>query len=93
RLLYEVLETVELDNGKISLIKIELITGRSHQIRVQFSHRKMPLLGDKKYGSQFTCPIALFSYAITLNLPSGEQKRVTALPERSAFPWNEFKNY
>lgn len=93
RLLYEVLETVELDNGKISLIKIKLITGRSHQIRVQFSHRKMPLLGDKKYGSQFTCPIALFSYAITLQLPSGEQKCVSALPDRSAFPWNEFKNY
>ncbi len=93
RLIYTLIETVELDNGKISLVKIELITGRSHQIRVQFSHRKMPLLGDRKYGSRFNCPIALFSHRITLTLPSGEKKSVAALPDRGAFPWNKFTNY
>lgn len=93
RLLYKVLETVSLDNGKISLVKIELITGRSHQIRVQFSHRKMPLLGDRKYGSRFDCPIALFSHAITLCLPNSEIKSVSALPDRTLFPWNKFTNY
>lgn len=36
---------------EISLIEIRLITGRHHQIRVQMSHRGMPLLGDNKYGN------------------------------------------
>lgn len=44
---YEVLATVD---GK-SLVKILLHTGRTHQIRVQFASRKMPLVGDRKYGS------------------------------------------
>lgn len=38
--------------GNYSLVEIELFTGRHHQIRVQMSHAKMPLLGDIKYGSE-----------------------------------------
>lgn len=37
----------------ISLVEIHLITGRYHQIRVQFAHHGFPLLGDKRYGSTF----------------------------------------
>ena len=48
KLSYEVLET----DGKISLVDILLFTGRSHQIRVQFSSRNMPLVGDGKYGAK-----------------------------------------
>lgn len=49
-----------------SLVHIRLYTGRSHQIRVQFSSRGFPLVGDHKYGSrdQKTTPM-LFSYKIT----------------------------
>lgn len=36
---------------KMQLLQIQLLTGRHHQIRVQFSHRKHPLIGDTKYGS------------------------------------------
>ncbi len=36
---------------KMQLLEIQLLTGRHHQIRVQFSHRKHPLIGDTKYGS------------------------------------------
>lgn len=43
---YEVMATM----GKIQLLKIQLVTGRHHQIRVQFSHRGHPLIGDSKYG-------------------------------------------
>ena len=89
---YEVLETTDTDNGPVSLIKINLITGRSHQIRVQFSHRKMPLLGDKKYGSRHNGNIALFSHGIALPY-RGNEIKVTALPEVSEFPWSLFKNY
>ena len=41
---YEILGTVCHEGEKISLVKILLHTGRTHQIRVQFSHRKFPLL-------------------------------------------------
>ena len=45
---YSVLDTVEVDGVELSLVKICLKTGRFHQIRAQFSSRKMPLVGDKK---------------------------------------------
>lgn len=51
-LYYEVLETKEKDGEKYTLLMVVLHTGRTHQIRVQFSHRKMPLLGDRKYGAK-----------------------------------------
>ena len=44
---YNVIATV----GKMQFVKIHLLTGRHHQIRVQFSHREHPLIGDTKYGS------------------------------------------
>ncbi len=51
-LYYEVLEIREKDGEKYTLLRVVLHTGRTHQIRVQFSHRKMPLLGDRKYGAK-----------------------------------------
>lgn len=46
---YETLSTDE--SNKTSLVRIRLHTGRTHQIRVQFSSRKMPIVGDRKYGA------------------------------------------
>ena len=49
---YRVLGTAEREDGDpISLLEIKLITGRTHQIRVQLASRKMPLVGDGKYHS------------------------------------------
>ena len=45
----------------LSLVKIDLRTGRTHQIRCQFASRNLPLVGDKKYGRGEDCPIALWS--------------------------------
>ena len=55
-----------LTEGEESLVHIRLYTGRSHQIRVQFSSRGFPLVGDHKYGSrdEKTAPM-LFSCRIT----------------------------
>ena len=49
---YEVLRSFELDEERVSEVRVHLMTGRTHQIRVQFASRKSPLLGDKKYGSR-----------------------------------------
>lgn len=52
RLCYQVLESVSEQGELLTLVKVRLITGRTHQIRVQFASRKMPLLGDGRYGSR-----------------------------------------
>jgi len=60
------LEFTRLTQSDPSLVRIRLHTGRSHQIRVQFSSRGFPLVGDHKYGSRDdrTTPM-LFSYRIS----------------------------
>jgi len=75
------LEYKRLSEGETSLVRIRLHTGRSHQIRVQFSSRGFPLVGDHKYGSrdQRTEPM-LFSCRITFPY-QGETKQFEALPE------------
>ena len=50
----------------MSLVEIELITGRKHQIRLQLAHRGYPVVGDKKYGSPAALPPARFGPAIAL---------------------------
>lgn len=80
---YEVLGEAE----GLSLVRILLHTGRTHQIRVQFSSRKMPLYGDGKYGGRGNGGIALFSHRITLD--SGEA--VEQLPGNT-YPWSLFFN-
>ena len=75
----------------LTLVQIKLHTGRTHQIRVQFSSRGLPLLGDVKYGSTVRiCPIALFSCVLSFPHPqTSKPLRFEALPEQS-FPWSEF---
>ena len=75
------LEFKTLHAGEESLVRIRLHTGRSHQIRVQFSSRGFPLVGDHKYGSrdEKTEPM-LFSCCITFPRKS-EMKRFEALPD------------
>lgn len=91
KLEYTLLRSAVIGNEPVSLVKILLHTGRTHQIRVQFSHRKMPLLGDRKYGSKFNCPIALFSHKLSFLLPdTGELKEFSAVPG-DVFPFNIFK--
>ena len=75
------LEFKTLTAGEDSLVRIRLHTGRSHQIRVQFSSRGFPLVGDHKYGSrdEKTAPM-LFSCCITFPWQR-ETKRFEALPD------------
>ena len=75
------LEFWRLTEGETSLVHVRLHTGRSHQIRVQFSSRGFPLVGDHKYGAKdaHTAPL-LFSRRITFPY-QGKQLRFEAAPE------------
>ena len=78
-------------NGERSLVAIELITGRTHQIRAQFSHRRLPLLGDRNYGvGEDDCRIALWSYSLSFLSPeTGKRMNFRVKPPRE-YPWSDF---
>lgn len=89
---YRVLETVtHPEQGEISLVLVKLHTGRTHQVRVQFASRKMPLLGDGKYGSRDNhCDTALWSHRLCFKHPILENKvEVKSFPPRE-YPWTLF---
>lgn len=90
---YRVLSTAEHhEHGVVSLVLIKLHTGRTHQVRVQFASRKMPLLGDGKYGSRDNhCETALWSHRLCFRHPiTGEQIEVKSMPPEE-YPWNLFE--
>ena len=76
----------------LSLLAIQLETGRSHQIRVQFASRGMPLAGDGRYGSSCRdAPLALWCGALDLSHPkSGERLHFSLSPESDIWPWTLF---
>ena len=77
----------------LSLVDILLHTGRTHQIRVQFSSRKMPLYGDDRYGGGGGS-LALFAHCLEFRHPvTGEEMCFTAFPDTEAFPWNGFGDF
>ncbi len=74
-----------------SLVKILLHTGRTHQIRVQFASRKMPLLGDGKYGSRDSkCTVALWSHEVSFKL-NGKHFVFISNPDFKGYPWSFFE--
>ena len=88
---YEVLESKETEQGELSLVKIKLHTGRTHQIRVQFASRGMPLIGDGKYGSRIKSEnIGLWSHKIEINAPQNEKTQIFTAPPPSENPWSQF---
>lgn len=86
----ELLATAEYMGKKVSLVKVNLKTGRFHQIRAQLSSRGNPIIGDGKYGSKIKCRnIALFSYKLCCTIPN-EEIKACALPDLNTFPWSIF---
>lgn len=83
-------EVIGEKNGK-SLLDILLHTGRTHQIRVQFASRKMPLYGDGRYGGG-NGKLALFAHTLEFIHPvSGEKMSFSQKPDTAEYPWNEFE--
>ena len=88
---YKTVESVKTDSGNLTLVKIKLHTGRTHQIRVQFSSRKLPLLGDGRYGGKSDkCDIALWSTEISFISPFDRQNLTFKAPLPQQYPWNLF---
>ncbi|GAA3641499.1 RluA family pseudouridine synthase [Asaccharospora irregularis] len=86
-------ETLGFKENK-SLVEIDLKTGRSHQIRVQFSSRKHPLFGDQRYGQNVNKvgqQISLWSYRINIIHPTTKEKMEFICPPPQEYPWNLFK--
>lgn len=91
RLEYRVLETVTTDEGTLSLVRVRLHTGRTHQIRVQFASRQMPLYGDSRYGGRKGGALGLWSYRLTLPHPvTGESLSAESRPDWESAPWCYF---
>ena len=72
----------------MSKVAIELITGRTHQIRAQFSSRGLPLVGDRKYSLfEDDCEIALWSYRIAFNHPYTGKRMEFVQEPPAVYPW------
>ncbi len=73
----------------LSLVKVRLHTGRTHQIRVQFASRKMPIVGDRRYGSKRGSKIiALWSCHISFIHPvTKERMAFEKMPEEDIFTY------
>ncbi len=92
---YELISSVDLSGTRLSLVMVRLHTGRTHQIRVQFASRGLPLLGDKRYGGRLNgladCTgLCLWSNRLSFVHPkTGVRVEICSLPP-SYFPWTQF---
>lgn len=85
---YEVLKSFQ----GLSLVKVSLVTGRSHQIRVQMSNNKTPLVGDNKYGYRGDTRhnLALWSHQIGINHPITKERMLFTSSPPDQYPWTLF---
>ena len=73
----------------LTRVRIQLHTGRTHQIRAQFSGRSLPLVGDRKYGTgEDDCEIALWSYRLAFKHPYSGKPMEFILEPPQDYPWS-----
>lgn len=83
---YRVLNKVK----DMSRVRIVLETGRTHQIRVQFASRGMPLVGERKYSTlEDPCEIALWSYRLSFTHPVTGEKIEFIQDPPEIYPWTD----
>ena len=77
-------------NDNMSRVQIRLHTGRTHQIRVQFASRNMPLVGERKYSELGDpCEIALWSCRLGFTHPATGEKMEFVHEPPACYPWTE----
>lgn len=92
----EILQTKTLEDGQVlSLVKIDLKTGRHHQIRTQLAFLNIPIWGDTKYNPQFQrkkgwSQIALWATNLTFIHPKEKNKRKYKFLPKEIYPYTEF---
>lgn len=88
QLRYQVIKKTD----EIELVRIKLLTGRTHQIRCQFSSRGTPVVGDRKYSQDSDCgfPIALWSYQIAFRHPVSGKRIIAQKNPPQREPWTVF---
>ena len=78
---------ISSQNG-MSRVRIQLETGRTHQIRVQFASRNLPLVGERKYAVlDDPCEIALWSFSLGFTHPATGEKMEFAKQPPESYPW------
>jgi 23S rRNA pseudouridine1911/1915/1917 synthase len=80
--------------NKLSLIEVELVTGRSHQIRVQLNALGNPLYGDQLYGKRINKvgqQIALWAYELSFTHPVKKERITVQSNPPEKFPWDIWK--
>lgn len=89
---YEVLDVNPAED--LSLLSVELETGRSHQIRIQLAEMGHPIYGDQKYGqkeNQVGQQIALWASEISVKHPTKDEIVQIAATPPNEYPWNQFR--
>ena len=77
-------------NEAFSKVRIRLHTGRTHQIRVQFASRGLPLVGERKYSElDDPCEIALWSYRLAFTHPATGKPMAFTHEPPNIYPWTE----
>ena len=90
KLSYRVVGRAEGESGPLTLVRVRLHTGRTHQIRAQFSHRGLPLLGDIRYGSRAKHGPALFACKLAFDHPTTSERMGFELMPTGE-PWDRFE--
>ena len=77
----------------LSMLEVELKTGRSHQIRVQLANQGTPLYGDQKYGEHVNKhgqQIALWASSLSVKHPTKDEMITVESEPPKEYPWAEF---
>lgn len=95
---YNVLQNIKTEKGELALLKVDLHTGRHHQIRVQLANAGLPIWGDVKYNNMFKSnrewvQIALWAYSITFKHPKTQKTINLNILPQNQYPFTEFKDY
>ncbi len=91
---YKLLQTAETSEGTLSLLQVQLETGRSHQIRVQMAHMGCPLWGDQRYGFKVNKKgqqLALYAVKLRLIHPTKKDSMQFICYPPEIAPWTNFR--